>query len=498
MISAGVEGRLPYMTYPEPWRGPPKQPSELFLRPAPKPLPPTTRYNGVTTTYPNGTRLAPPPRPVSKYPSPPATITAPVNLVQSKEEITEDMSPYSTYRMFPPTPQYTHFPYPNLCQPPYLQMRTSFATTPLSPLDTYSPTTPTVTASFLTPPNSYSPPTSIKPVSTSLRPTTPSGLKSATIVRDLREKKTPPLQTQVINAQNLNSQNSSFKVPSGKEGSLKHRILIRPDEVSPRGGPLDLQKSIEGRKRLLATAANTTATMSPPRSPRKPPLNNNTITGSFAKGSLIQLHSGEMRRIEDLRTEDFILSAAKSAEVKLAESTVVKIEDNQQLGNTTITLTYNNRRDQVGIESTLEQPYFVMGQGWASCSPERTQRLFGLKVHKLQVGDVLISLTPRDKTPSISRTGTGTTIMTTATTTSMTARQQQQHPVCTVTKTQIPVTKVAVQTVQTQPMNLHLPSNYPPQPLSPDSLAARKRRWSAPDQICDEEEQNSARRHRIG
>lgn len=43
MISAGVEGRLPYMTYPEPWRGPPKQPPELFLRPAPKPLPPT-RY----------------------------------------------------------------------------------------------------------------------------------------------------------------------------------------------------------------------------------------------------------------------------------------------------------------------------------------------------------------------------------------------------------------------------------------------------------------------
>lgn len=37
MISAGVEGRLPYMTYSEPWRGPPKQPPELFLRPAPKP-----------------------------------------------------------------------------------------------------------------------------------------------------------------------------------------------------------------------------------------------------------------------------------------------------------------------------------------------------------------------------------------------------------------------------------------------------------------------------
>lgn len=38
MISAGVEGRLAYMTYPDHYRGPSKQPPE-FLRPAPKPLP---------------------------------------------------------------------------------------------------------------------------------------------------------------------------------------------------------------------------------------------------------------------------------------------------------------------------------------------------------------------------------------------------------------------------------------------------------------------------
>lgn len=340
MISAGVEGRLPYMTYPEPWRGPPKPP-ELFLRPAPKPLPPTSRYNGVNaTTYPNGTRLAPPPRPISKYPSPPS-IPNPVNLAQTKEDVADDMSHYSPvqYRLFPShAPQFTHFPYP-LCQQPYMMRATNFPPTPLSPLETFSPSTPTAsnTSTFLSPPSTFSP---------------PSALKAGQSI--LRDKRTPPQSSQSSPLPPPQTQGAAFKVPSGKEGSLKHRILTRPED-NVRGGPLDLQKPPEGRKRLQAT-------MSPPRSPKRT-LNNNTLPGNFAKGSLIQLHNGELRRIEDMRTEDFVMSAERSPELRLAESTVVKIEDNQQTGNATITLTYNQRRAQVEVESTVEHPYFVMGHG---------------------------------------------------------------------------------------------------------------------------------------
>ncbi|XP_074029701.1 ataxin 1 isoform X2 [Leptinotarsa decemlineata] len=462
MISAGVEGRLPYMTYPEPWRGPPKQPPELFLRPAPKPLPPSTRYNGVnTTTYPNGTRLAPAPSTITKYPSPPS-IPAPVNLTQ--KEVTEEMPTYSPYRLFSHPPQFPHFAYP-VCQPPYM-MRTNFPATPLSPMETFSPTTPTTTT-FLSPPSTFSPPSSLK---------TGQSL--------LREKKLP--QQSVVTSTlptSPSTQSGAFKVPSGKEGSLKHRILTRPEEI--RSGPLDLQKPPEGRKRLQAT-------MSPPRSPKKT-LNNNTLPSNFAKGSLIQLFNGELRRIEDMRTEDFIISAERSPELRLAESTVLKIDENPQTENATITLTYNNRRAQVGVESRAEHPYFVMGHGWASCNPDRTQQCYGLKVHRLRVGDVLISLTPRE-TPTTScpstRSGTraGTTIITTATTTSMTARQQSVN---SVVKTHLSEPKVCIN--QTQPMNLHQPSSRPPQSLSPESLAARKRRWSAPDQICEEEVINRKR-----
>ncbi|CAG9857171.1 unnamed protein product [Phyllotreta striolata] len=444
MISAGLEGRVPpYMTYPEPWRGPLKQPPELFLRPAPKPLPSTTRYNGAEVSpYSNGSRSIPPPsRQSTKYPSSP-TILNPVNLAQAaKEDAPEEMSPYGgAYRLFPPT-QY-HFPY-TLCQPtnvPTYLMRANFPPTPVSPIETF----PSPAATFRAPAEAPA--------------LSPPGLKTGKVA----------------------VHGPSFKVP-GKEGSLKHRILTRPDDA--KASPLDLQKPPEGRKRLQAS-------ISPPRSPRKLPANNNNnvLPLNFTKGSLIQLHNGELRRIEEMRTEDFITSAERSAELRLAESTVVKIDEHPQLGNSVITLSYNNRRAQAEVESSLEHPYFVVGQGWASCSPDRTQRLFGLKVHRLQVGDVLVSLTPREWTPPAASRASAT-IITTATRTSMTARPQHT------TKTQPPEPKPSI---QTQPMNLHLSSKYPSRPVSPESAAARKRRWSAPDQICDEEDQaEGGRRQRL-
>lgn len=51
---------------------------------------------------------------------------------------------------------------------------------------------------------------------------------------------------------------------------------------------------------------------------------------------------------------------------------------------------------QYDMESVTEHPYFVYGQGWASCDPDGSVRVFGLKCQRLQVGDVCISLTPRD------------------------------------------------------------------------------------------------------
>lgn len=51
---------------------------------------------------------------------------------------------------------------------------------------------------------------------------------------------------------------------------------------------------------------------------------------------------------------------------------------------------------QVTVEATLEHPFFVFGQGWSSCSTERTLQRYGLECHTLAVGDVCISLTHKD------------------------------------------------------------------------------------------------------
>lgn len=286
------------------------------------------RYNGAPSavTALNGSRMATATSPRStKYSSPPAAASSgPVNLAQHKEETvtSDDVISVAAYsagaaypRLYHPPPHATTFsplhyqsslpsPYSSLYASPYTPLlRSNYVQPPpLSPLETYSPPSqpPTSPATFIPPTTSYS-------------PSATSQIKPGQSI--LKEKPKTP----------------NFKVPSGKEGSLKHRILTRPSGESP----------ISCKKRL-------TSTLSPPATPTKPTLNtnNNTVPGNFAKGSLIQLASGELRRVEDMRTEDFVLSAERNPELRLAESTVVRIEENPILGAATITLSYNQNRTQ--------------------------------------------------------------------------------------------------------------------------------------------------------
>lgn len=56
-------------------------------------------------------------------------------------------------------------------------------------------------------------------------------------------------------------------------------------------------------------------------------------------------------------------------------------------------------RPQIYIETEPTHPFFVYGKGWASYHPEDTLKELGLRCEMLQVGDVCISLTPRDSKP---------------------------------------------------------------------------------------------------
>lgn len=110
----------------------------------------------------------------------------------------------------------------------------------------------------------------------------------------------------------------------------------------------------------------------------------------FKKSSLIELENGDIKRVEDIRTEDFTESAEKSAEMKLTESTVNKIMNGPK--NVIITLSYDINRSSVDVEVSPEHPFFVYGQGWASCSPDITLKTLGLYCQRLRVGDICISV----------------------------------------------------------------------------------------------------------
>ncbi|XP_015225817.1 PREDICTED: ataxin-1-like [Cyprinodon variegatus] len=115
----------------------------------------------------------------------------------------------------------------------------------------------------------------------------------------------------------------------------------------------------------------------------------------FMRGSIIQLADGELKRVEDLKTEDFIQSAEISSELKIDSSTVERIDSGQSPNAVLIQFSVGELKAQVCVEVLVEYPFFVFGQGWSSCCPDRTTQLFELSCAKLCVGDVCVSLTLR-------------------------------------------------------------------------------------------------------
>ncbi|KAI5615898.1 ataxin-1 [Silurus asotus] len=136
---------------------------------------------------------------------------------------------------------------------------------------------------------------------------------------------------------------------------------------------------------ILPTCASLPATPPIPSTPSLPPY--------FTKGSIIQLADGELKRVEDLKTEDFLQSAEISSELKIDSSTVERIDSSHTPNSAIIQFAVGEHRSQVNVEVLVEYPFFVFGQGWSSCCPDRTTQLLELPCARLAVGDVCISLT---------------------------------------------------------------------------------------------------------
>ncbi|XP_058669744.1 ataxin-1-like [Ammospiza caudacuta] len=122
------------------------------------------------------------------------------------------------------------------------------------------------------------------------------------------------------------------------------------------------------------------------------PPSSSQLPSHFMKGAIIQLATGELKRVEELQTQDFVRSAEVSGGLKIDSSTVVDIQESQWPGLVTLHFVVGEQQSKVSIDVPPEHPFFVYGQGWSSCSPARTAQLFALPCHRLQVGDVCISI----------------------------------------------------------------------------------------------------------
>jgi hypothetical protein len=87
---------------------------------------------------------------------------------------------------------------------------------------------------------------------------------------------------------------------------------------------------------LAPTAASTSSQLPPPHYP-----------AHFMKGSVIQLANGELKRVEDLTTEDFIRSAEASSDLCLDSSIVVSLSPLSDRGTVMIEFSIGPQNLQV-------------------------------------------------------------------------------------------------------------------------------------------------------
>ena len=73
----------------------------------------------------------------------------------------------------------------------------------------------------------------------------------------------------------------------------------------------------------------------------------------FQLGSLIQLATGELKRVENLSTEDFLRSAKTSSEVKIDQSVVTSIDLHVERGVASIAFLVGQEKVQVRFTFTL-------------------------------------------------------------------------------------------------------------------------------------------------
>lgn len=124
----------------------------------------------------------------------------------------------------------------------------------------------------------------------------------------------------------------------------------------------------------------------------------------YRKGSIIQLADKSLKKIEDMKTQDFLSCVASSRELVLDSSTIIEIEMRNSF-TAFITFSVGKKGMKNKVEVPLDHPFFVYHHGWSSCSPDRARKVHQLDTRLLSVGDNCITLSRRVRESSVNRMG---------------------------------------------------------------------------------------------
>ncbi|XP_040059013.2 uncharacterized protein LOC120834798 isoform X2 [Gasterosteus aculeatus] len=144
-------------------------------------------------------------------------------------------------------------------------------------------------------------------------------------------------------------------------------------------------------------ALRSSAPLSPEQASTSSPSPNNFpwLLPHFVAGSLIELGDGRLRKVEHLRTEDFLLGSRACPDLRLSCCTVQSITPSASSSSISrLLILLHDQQSQELVDVYAEYPFFVREAGWSSCSPQKTARLCGLDCRQLSAGDVCLALTP--------------------------------------------------------------------------------------------------------
>lgn len=243
-----------------------------------------------------------------------------------------------------------------------------------------------------------------------------------------------------------------------KDKHLQHKDQHRDSDERRRGRARDLSPS-----RVHA---------SPPAPYASPPA----LLPHFTRGSLIELAGGRLKRVEELKTEDFLRSADTSPEFHLSTCKVLLISPSSVQGFSHLQVHLTDRNTQELLKVLVEYPFFVRDRGWSSCCPQKTLQLYGLSCRQLVEGDVCLALTPTPPIPHRARPSSRSHRISSRPVGDSRGSHREAMP--------------------PPPPPPPLPQQHPPPPNVPAALRPlvaekanqgqsrpRKRRWSAPDTL---------------